>query len=715
MREEIDIFADLAQLCSSVGYAHAIAHICFRDNIIGYADKMTPDVLLPQFSMERLVRTEISTLIGLMFKESIDFSLPEPKTLQTMLEKTDSLLKEIHHSMMAPMIAGLNPAKVGIKESNPFAHGPALREPIFYGGESAYNFQYRDFFSNKYAKDNCWLETNKGFSVESASKVISCVGDIQNEKILSHLKTLKEKGPSSWSMLPAFILSCEEIAVRLGIDKSLVKIILKSFVPPEGMRNQDFNALNDFNVTNAYPLIDLGNDEFLLFQNYGLVEALYETPFYWMISDRTYINEAMKNRGDFTEEFSVERLEVVFGKNRVFSNVSIIDSKKQTAGEIDVLVVFADRVIILQAKSKRLTLESRKGNDSCIKDDFKKSIQDSYDQGLMCAKLLADRNYKLIDASSNELYIRRNYKETYIFCIVADHYPALSFQTRQFLKYEQTESIMPPFVMDIFLLDVMTEMLQSPLHFLSYVNRRSQYVEKVYASHELTVLAYHLKQNLWIDSEYHLFQLGDDICADLDVAMMVRREGVPGESTPKGILTRFENTAVSNLLRQIEKMDDPGAIDLGFMILTLNEETMLQISKGLKTIVNLALQDKQHHDLTIGISEGNIGLTIHCNNDPLEIAAPRLNSHCERRKYSQKATDWFGICLNPINSTFKFGLKLEFPWEKSDEMESIVKDLPKGRKIMDFRPVETLRRKVGRNEPCPCGSGIKYKKCCIDG
>lgn len=23
--------------------------------------------------------------------------------------------------------------------------------------------------------------------------------------------------------------------------------------------------------------------------------------------------------------------------------------------------------------------------------------------------------------------------------------------------------------------------------------------------------------------------------------------------------------------------------------------------------------------------------------------------------------------------------------------------------------------KIGRNEPCPCGSGIKYKKCCING
>lgn len=27
-------------------------------------------------------------------------------------------------------------------------------------------------------------------------------------------------------------------------------------------------------------------------------------------------------------------------------------------------------------------------------------------------------------------------------------------------------------------------------------------------------------------------------------------------------------------------------------------------------------------------------------------------------------------------------------------------------------PVQVIK-KVGRNEPCPCGSGKKYKKCCI--
>ena len=34
--------------------------------------------------------------------------------------------------------------------------------------------------------------------------------------------------------------------------------------------------------------------------------------------------------------------------------------------------------------------------------------------------------------------------------------------------------------------------------------------------------------------------------------------------------------------------------------------------------------------------------------------------------------------------------------------------LPAGRK----GPAQTGSGKVGRNDPCPCGSGKKYKKCC---
>jgi len=27
--------------------------------------------------------------------------------------------------------------------------------------------------------------------------------------------------------------------------------------------------------------------------------------------------------------------------------------------------------------------------------------------------------------------------------------------------------------------------------------------------------------------------------------------------------------------------------------------------------------------------------------------------------------------------------------------------------------IKVMRRKIGRNDPCPCGSNLKFKKCCI--
>jgi SEC-C motif-containing protein len=29
-----------------------------------------------------------------------------------------------------------------------------------------------------------------------------------------------------------------------------------------------------------------------------------------------------------------------------------------------------------------------------------------------------------------------------------------------------------------------------------------------------------------------------------------------------------------------------------------------------------------------------------------------------------------------------------------------------------MKPKPIIAEKVGRNDPCPCGSGLKYKKCC---
>jgi hypothetical protein len=331
----------------------------------------------------------------------------------------------------------------------------------------------------------------------------------------------------------------------------------------------------------------------------------------------------------------------------------------------------------LQAKSKRLTLEARRGNDLQIKDDFKKSIQDSSDQAFRCAGFLEEGQHSLKDAAGKEILRPASLKRVYVLCLISDHYPALSFQARQFLTCTPTATIPPPFVLDVFALDAMTEMLGSPLHLLSYIDRRTGYSEQLMASHELTILSYHLKQNLWVNDEHDIVLLNDDISTDLDLAMLVRRERIPGKSTPGGILTRFAGTALGRMVKAIEARPDEATIDLGFALLTLAEDTVVGINAGIEQITKKAIVDGTSHALTAGVGEGSTGLTIHCNDDPTEVAGPRLERHCHARKYTQRAQTWFGVCIRPMDQTLRFGLNLDFAWEQSDEMEALTRGMGK--------------------------------------
>ena len=711
MRNEAEVFADLKILCRSSGYVHALANICFRDNIVRYSGQMRPKDMLPMFSPDHLIRTEISTLIGLMIQGEMDWTMPSPHVAQEQMDRTDALLKELHQTFLPSMSGAIaEQAKAPVKDLELLGRGEFLREVIFYGGESAYSFQYRDFAPQKYAADDAWLKANRGFSIFDARTIARTITRLQEQKLMDTVAHMATIPPEQWSILPGYTFSLGEVAAASGMAELTVAAVLNAFALAPGEKNETFRALDDFNEVNATPLLR-SNGEFALFQSYSLVEALYESPFYWMVVDKAYASTAMQNRGRFTETFCRDRLELVFGKARVHTNVDVFESKARKVGEIDVLVLFGDRAVIVQAKSKRLTLESRKGNDGRIRDDFTKSVQDSYDQGLTCAQKITDPKVKLVGPDGREIPIPDRVSEIYILCVVADHYPSLHFQSRQFLKYTQTNVIQAPMVMDVFTLDAITEMLPSPLRFLSYINRRVGYTERLMATHETVILSYHLKKNLWIEENVDMLMLGDDISVDLDVAMAVRRDGVNGQRTPDGILTRLNSTTVGRIITAIESRPEPGVIDFGFLLLAMSGKATTDAGTGIDRAAKLARRDGQTHDISLGFDSPKSGFTVHCSGDPLPVAEARLRGHCELRKYRQRAKTWFGVCLHPSDQSLRFGFKLDHEWQQDTRLERMAHDAAQPANLSQAIEASTKRSRIGRNDPCPCGSGRKYKRC----
>ena len=66
-------------------------------------------------------------------------------------------------------------------------------------------------------------------------------------------------------------------------------------------------------------------------------------------------------------------------------------------------------------------------------------------------------------------------------------------------------------------------------------------------------------------------------------------------------------------------------------------------------------------------------------------------------------TNIFKFLLNIHNNNYKFNS------DYNERLENEVKELRQFR----FEQVADIGKKIGRNDVCPCGSGKKYKKCCL--
>lgn len=618
------IFKELEQLASLPGFIHVICSLDFFSNSIFYEENkgITAVDINELREREFPIRSEMCILIGLLCKHGVfDITPLSEKDFSKLENKILSLLKELQLSQIF-----FNIEKIKDKDAKYLdSVNGALKENILYGGESFYDFQYIDFAPKKYIDDSKWFIDNKGYSLEELVTVFNAININYYDNINATLDKFQEFQNKDLSKifndLSSHTLNVEFISKNSNVDIEKVFKILDSFLYDFTSRNSTFLSESDFNLTNAYPILKV-NEEYILLSRVNLYEALYETPFFWFIEDKQYRDKASKNRGIFTEQFSKECLEKVFGTENVFTNINIEDLSKEigrkkgdnVVGEIDVLVTYANKVIILQAKSKKLTIEARKGNFRAISNDFKNAIQDSYNQGYSCSELIQNKKLKLIKEDGTELKIKRDFGDIFIICAISDHYPSLSVQVREMLSCNTTNVIHEPFIMDIFLLDVISEILSTPLYFIDYLHKRAATFKTIHAQNELVVLGYHLSSNLMPNTKFDSMFLHDDIASNLDVAMLVRRRNYPGEKIPEGILTYYRNTFFENIISLLEKEEKSELIKLGLFLLSISSETIDSINQNIENLIIKNKLDENGHSITLGFNDNNsIGIIFHTN------------------------------------------------------------------------------------------------------
>jgi SEC-C motif domain protein len=106
--------------------------------------------------------------------------------------------------------------------------------------------------------------------------------------------------------------------------------------------------------------------------------------------------------------------------------------------------------------------------------------------------------------------------------------------------------------------------------------------------------------------------------------------------------------------------------------------------------------------------------------------AQRKDFAAEEAKKWAESSEWLGLTILQTDKggekdevgAVQFSAKFRMEGQDREHVEAALFAREEGRWVYTGQvdePGQTVRReapKVGRNDPCPCGSGKKYKKCC---
>ena len=146
-----------------------------------------------------------------------------------------------------------------------------------------------------------------------------------------------------------------------------------------------------------------------------------------------------------------------------------------------------------------------------------------------------------------------------------------------------------------------------------------------------------------------------------------------------------------------------------FLYLDFPSKTIHEFSSKIDQLIKLAI-DGYDHNLTVNPKNKRLGLTFWITQRKLDEFWEDLENYIHLKMYHTRFEEWYVVI---IKLKEKFDTSIDFKlfenhWKFDPALE---------KELIHFRTHLSTKHKrlgkmVGRNKPCNCGSGLKYKKCC---
>jgi hypothetical protein len=485
-----------------------------------------------------------------------------------------------------------------------------------------------------------------------------------------------------------------------------------------GLTQEECSKLGQPSDVKTRPLFVLANERVLFFDFSCMYDELFGAFDRVARSDQQFYDRRYrKNQTEWMEHEIGALLRRVFPSDNVFTTLLYPDPDNPGGeAELDAAVKWGPFLVLVEAKGCQFRFDVVHSDMGRLRADMEKNVADAFDQAQRASRYIASVPTAVFREkhSGKELHVvGKEIRRVFKVSVTLHHLADLTAQLANLRVLNLFKSGDYPFSVSLGDLEIITRFCESPDIFLHYIQRRLELQRSGMniQGGELDIFG------IYLDSRLEPAQFWERKSEDRkELAMMMLMGGSErfdrwknaqlGIGKAPEITLKLPN-AVKTLLSELRRRQDEGARWIAFSVLSLSHEGIARLDR---LLTKIRLQD---------LNGGQIGSAVFVDGDVIAVLTAgyghELNDLRETlfarvslekyRRHSEKALG-FTFLINDPSQVFDFALWVEGPWEHNPEMERVVRDS----RTLKAWPGQRL---PGRNDPCLCGSGKKFKKCCL--
>jgi hypothetical protein len=428
--------------------------------------------------------------------------------------------------------------------------------------------------------------------------------------------------------------------------------------------------------------------------------------------DRSY----QKKKAKWLEEKTTDCLSRIFPADNIFQKLSYLDPDKDdgSTAELDVGVLWGPFLILVEDKAKQFRMESQLGDLGRLRTDIKANVEDAFEQARRAARYIDKvENPEFVEVrTGRKLTIQKDrIRRIYLLTVSQHHLAGLANRLALFEDWGLFTDREYPLSICIADLDTISQFCEGPDVFLHYIEKR---LEVQRESVEI------------VADELDLF--GAYLDTRLQAERLWERDGEPVNGIfLSGLQEQFDQwfsykrgerdkppeikleipDEIRELLDGLRSGDDDDARWISFALLTMSDRGLGALAHMMQKVREDAPESGMLRRFTHKDGDTVISIVASIDVGPgLLYERTFFRAAVEKYRLKAERSVGIGIMLNDSSRPFHCAVWGEHPWEYDEKMEELIQNEP------PFLPVPG-QKMPGRNKPCICGSGKKFKKCCL--